>query len=220
MAENEGKKPEVDPARAMSAQHKPVQGKQPGKERPKVEPLEGVTAKKVKPPLGNRIRQAFTNDSAQSVGDYLLFDVAIPAIKATLFDLIQNGASRTLFGSGLQNNSPSRGGRIDYNRISRGQGVVVQPSAPGQPQVVGERNTFNFDGIIFPTRAGAERALTAMLDTLETYGIFAVADLYELVNITGSWSDSNYGWFNLNGATIEPVRNGFILDLPPVQPLR
>lgn len=220
MAENEGKKPEVDPARALSAQHKPAQANQPPKERPKLEPLEGVTAKKVKTPLASRIRQAFTNDTAQSVGDYLLFDVAIPAIKATLFDLIQNGASRTLFGSGIQSNPAARGTKINYNQISRGQGVVVQPTGVGQPQIAGQRNTFNFEGIIFPTRAGAERALTAMIETIEQYQMVSVADLYELVAITGSWSDSNWGWFNLNGADIVPVRNGFILDLPPVQSLR
>lgn len=220
MTENQGKKPEVDPARALSANHKPAQPKDASKERPKIEPLEGVNAKKLKTPIGTRIRQAFTNDTAQSVGDYLLFDVAIPAIKATIFDLIQNGASRTLFGSGVPRGQAQRGSSINYNQISRGQAVTVQPTGPGQPQVAGARSAFNFEGIIFPSRAGAERALTAMLETIEQYGVFAVADLYDLVNITGSWADDKWGWFNLNGADILPVRNGFILDLPPVQPIR
>lgn len=219
MAENEGKKPEIDPARAMSANHKPAGAPEPAKERPKVAPLEGVTAKKLKPALGTRLRQAFTNDDARSVGDYLLFDVAVPAVKATLFDLIQGGASRALFGQGIQRNQPRNGSRIDYNQISRGQ-VQVTPQGVA-PQAVGPRNgQFNFDNIIFPTRVGAERALTAMMETIENYGVFAVSDLYELVNLTGSWADDKFGWFNVNGADIVPIRNGFVLELPPVKPIR
>lgn len=220
MAENDGKKPEVDPARAMSANHQPATPAEPAKPRPKVEPLDGVTAKKIKTPLSARLRQAFTNDDARSVGDYLLFDVAVPAIKATIFDLIQGGASRALFGQGVGARQPTRGSNINYNNISRGQitgpaGGVVQPQMSAR-----DRATFNFEGIVFPTRVGAERALTAMLETIEQYGVFAVADLYDLVNIAGSFADDKWGWFNLQGADIVPVRNGFILDLPPVQSIR
>lgn len=219
MTESTGKKPEVDPARAMSANHKPAAPGQVPVERPKVEPLAGVTAKKLKPALGVRIRNAFTNDSAQSVGDYLLFEVAIPAIKATLFDLIQNGASRTLWGSGAPGRPQvQRGSRIDYNQITRSQTVGI--GGVVQPQQVAPRNAGSFDGIIFPTRSEAEQALTAMIETIEKYNVFAVSDLYELVNIRGSWADDNIGWFELTGADIVPVRGGFVLDLPPVQKLR
>jgi hypothetical protein len=220
MADSNGKKPEVDPARAMSANHQPATAKEVAKERPKLKPLEGVTAKKLKTPLSTRLRQAFTNDDARSVGDYLLFDVAVPAIKSTIFDLIQGGASRALFGQGVASRHPARGSSINYNQISRGQGSS-QPSTIVQPAMSArDRATFNFDGIIFPTRAGAERALTVLIETIEQYQVVGVADLYDLVGITPSFADDKWGWFNLQGADIVPVRTGFILDMPAVQPIR
>lgn len=218
MAENDGKKPEVDPARAMSAHHQPATPKNAKTERPKLEPLEGVTAKKLKVPLGVRLRQAFTNDDARSVGDYLLFEVAVPAIKATIFDLIQGGASRALFGQGSASRQSSRpGSNINYNQISRGQqpGNAVQPTMSAR-----DRATFNFDGIVFPTRAGAERALTVLIETIEQYQVVGVSDLYDLVGIASSFADDKWGWFNLQGADIVPVRTGFVLDMPAVQPIR
>ena len=219
MADTDGKKPEVDPARAMSANHTPSGAKPAAKERPKVEPLEGVVAKKIKPSLGSRFRQAFTGDNAQGIGDYLLFEVAVPAIKDIIFNLIQGGTSRALYGVGIATRQGTRNGsNINYNQISRGQ---VGPNGAVQPQLSAhDRATFNFDGIIFPTRLGAERALTVMIETIDQYGVFAVSDLYDLVNIAGSFADDKFGWFNLQGADIVPVRNGFIFDLPPVQPIR
>lgn len=221
MTENNGKKPEVDPARAMSANHQAATPKDAKTERPKLEPLEGITAKKLKTPLGVRLRQAFTNDDARSVGDYLLFDVAVPAIKATIFDLIQGGASRALFGQGMSTRQPTRGGsNINYNQISRGQGVGQSVNTT-QPQMSArDRATFNFEGIVFPTRVGAERALTVLIETIELYQVVGVADLYDLVGITPSFADDKWGWFNLQGADIVPVRTGFVLDMPPVQPIR
>lgn len=223
MTENQGKKPEVDPARALSANHQPAAKKDAPKERPKLEPLQGVTAKKVKTPLGVRLRQAFTNDDARSVSDYLLFEVAVPAIKSTIFDLISGGASRALFGQGVGNRPGQRttnGSNINYNNISRSQ-ATGQPGNAVQPQMSAkDRATFNFDGIIFPTRAGAERALTVMLETIEQYQVVGVSDLYDLVNIASSFADDKWGWFNLDGADIVPVRTGFVLDLPAVQQIR
>lgn len=220
MAANDGKKPEVDPARALSANHQPATPKDAKTERPKLEPLEGITAKKLKTPLSVRLRQAFTNDDARSVGDYLLFDVAVPAIKATIFDLIQGGASRALFGQGVSTRQPTRGGsNINYNQISRGQGG--QPGNAVQPTMSArDRATFNFDGIVFPTRVGAERALTVLIETIELYQVVGVSDLYDLVGIASSFADDKWGWFNLQGADIVPVRTGFVLDMPPVQPIR
>lgn len=215
MAENSGKKPEVDPARALSANHKPAGTPDVEKQRPKVEPLEGIVVKKMKPRLSTRLRQAFTNDDARSVGDYLLFDIAIPAIKETLFNLIMGGSSRALFGQGAPRTQATKGPRINYEQISRSQSIT--PHVVSQSSHTASSGVHNFDNIIFPTRQGAERALTAMIETIENYGVFAVADLYELVNLRGSWADDKFGWFNVNGADIVPVRNGFILELPPVQ---
>jgi hypothetical protein len=221
MPDKEENKPLIDPARALSKSYPPNSKKskqESEKVEKKVERLEGVKAIKQKPPMGRRIREAFTGDSARGIGDYLIFEVALPAIKTTLFDLINQGANRALFGPGSQAPGAAnrRPGVVNYNQISRNQ--------VNQPQVINisarDKATHKFDNILFGTRQEAEVTLSALLDIVDRFDVAAVSDLYELVGVTGSFVDDKWGWFNLQGADIVPVRGGFILDLPATQPIR
>lgn len=221
MPENDNQKPQNDP-NVILRQAYPGNTNKGKKEEPKaekkVERIEGVVAVKQKPSMGKRIREAFTGDSARGIGDYLLFEVALPAIKTTLFDLINQGANRALFGSGgvpgAQNRRP---GTVNYNRISQnqvnqsGQTVVLSPK---------DKATHNFDNIVLATRQDAEVVLSRLIDLVDQYDVAAVSDLYDLVGVTGSFTDDKWGWFNLTGADIVAVRGGFILDLPATQPIR
>ena len=58
------------------------------------------------------------------------------------------------------------------------------------------------DAIVFDTRRDAEETLAAMLDILYDYGDVRVADLYDLVGVRSRYSDTKYGWKNLDGATV------------------
>jgi hypothetical protein len=222
MAENEEPTPQVDPARALRATYpannkaskKPVD--QPVKKLEKV--IEG-TAIRQKPPIGKRIRQAFTGDDARSVGDYLLFDVFLPALKTTISDMASQGVERLLFGE--KSRTPGAGNRrpgtVNYNMIS-GRNVATRD----EPRALSQRDraTHNFDPIVLPTRQDAETVLASMIDTIEQYDMATVSDLYELVGVTGNFTDDKWGWTNLAGADITRVRDGYVLDLPPTKPIR
>lgn len=227
MPNEDEKKPQVDPARSLASTY-PSNSKKSKEGEPdavipekKIEKLEGIQAVKQKPPLGRRIRAAFTGDDARSVGDYLLFEVAVPAIKSTIFDLITSGANRAMFGGGGQavNNSNIRrpAGQINYSQVSRAQvNGTVRPQMTER-----DKATHNFDNVTFPNRQQAEQALIALMSIINTYGVVAVSDFYELVDVTGSFADDRWGWFNLDGADIAPVRGGgFVLQLPPTQSIR
>ena len=41
-----------------------------------------------------------------------------------------------------------------------------------------------------------------------------VADLYELVGVTGEYTDNKYGWDSLGSASVTRVRGGYLVDLP------
>lgn len=220
MADNSEKQPEVDPNRAINLAH-PSNSKKSKAEAEeqvkKITPIEGINAKIQKPKMSRRLRDAFTGDDQSSIGEYLLFQVAIPAIKATMYDLITGGANRALFGSGANNvrQAVQRGaGTVNYNQISRSQ--VNQP-------VMSERDkaAHNFDNVTFDTRMQADQALGALIDILEQYQVVAISDFYELVNITGSFADDKWGWFELHGADIVPARGGgFMIQLPRPKVIR
>ena len=46
-----------------------------------------------------------------------------------------------------------------------------------------------------------------------------MADLYDMVNITGDYTDTKWGWYDLRGAGVERIRSGYLLDLPRPVPL-
>ena len=58
-----------------------------------------------------------------------------------------------------------------------------------------------------------------MDELIKEYGQVAVADLYDLVGITGSYTDNKYGWTNLRNAEAIRDRDGYLLRLPKALPL-
>ena len=81
------------------------------------------------------------------------------------------------------------------------------------------RTGYNYDDIILETRGEAEEVLERMEELIETYGIVSVADLYDLVGITGNYTDNKYGWTNIRNAEPVRVRDGYMLKLPKALPI-
>ena len=48
----------------------------------------------------------------------------------------------------------------------------------------------------------------------------SVMDLYDLVGITGQYTDNKYGWTNLRNAEPVRTRDGYMLKLPRAIPLK
>ena len=83
------------------------------------------------------------------------------------------------------------------------------PSGLGYPAV----------GIVIEDKGQAEMVLHQMDDIIMAYGQVRVADLYEMLGKTGTYTDNNYGWKNLQSASVQRVADGYLLKLPRVVPL-
>ena len=59
-----------------------------------------------------------------------------------------------------------------------------------------------------------------MCEAIETYQMVSVADLYDLVGVTGDYTDNKYGWTNLRNAKVVRVRDGYMIDLPKALPIQ
>lgn len=80
--------------------------------------------------------------------------------------------------------------------------------------------THNFDEIILESRAEAETVLERLIDTIDTFDVATVSDLYDLVGISGSFVDSQWGWTDLRDASLRRVRDGYLLNLPKTDRIR
>lgn len=164
--------------------------------------------------LGHKFRETFAGDDAQTVGQYLLFDVVIPATKNLIFDMLSEGARRILFGG---SGGPSRtgmvasvvGSRTSYNKMYTGGSSVS--SAPVASKT---RATMDFKDIYLQDRGEAEMVIDALSAMIDEYGSATVADLYALVNITGDYTATKWGWTSMGGAKPHYTRDGYMLDLP------
>jgi hypothetical protein len=169
---------------------------------------------------GFAARSGIIGDSAQNVGHYLASDVLLPALKSLVSDIVSQGVDRLLFGDSRPRQSTgSRPGYTSYNRIST---TTTRPTEYGGREISRRaRAVHDFDEIILATRAEAEDVLTALRDIVDKFECATIVDLYDLVDITGSFTDNKWGWYaeDLRRVGISRIRDGFVLDLPKPQAL-
>lgn len=174
-------------------------------------------ATQVKRPASRRFFDFLFAESPKQLGSKIGRDVIVPRIKAGFEEAANSFLSGMLWGdsanrpvSNIVRGTVLRGGGINYNGISvSGNSPMTQALAASQT-----RSTGNYQDLVVPTQQQAELLLANMYELLNQYRIVAVADLYELANITPSPSDNAYGWTTLDGARISKVREGYLLELP------
>ena len=164
-----------------------------------------------------RLTDIFILEDVSKVKDYIIHDVLIPTIKETIYDVIVNSLDISLFGGRSSGSKRSRRptadkvSYTDYGSMSRSE---------ERTRSARTSSVYSYDDIVIPTRGEAEAVLERMDELLETYEQVRVADLYELVGITGEYTDNKYGWVNLQNADVVRVRNGYKIKLPRAMPLR
>ena len=53
----------------------------------------------------------------------------------------------------------------------------------------------------------------------EAYQVVSVADFYDLVGVSGNYTDNKYGWTDIRNASVIRVRDGYMIKLPKALPL-
>lgn len=185
-------------------------------DRPKLDKVISGKAVEKKKWWVTRVTAKFAGDDARSVGSYLLYDVFIPAFKDMLADAAAQGTQRLLFGdSGTSYRSRSRDRgepyRTPYGRMSTGHS---EPERHRRELSHRDRAAHDFRDIVVETRRDAEDILDALYRRIDDYGSATVADLYDLADISGSFTDDKWGWFDLRNSGVKRVRDGFCLVLP------
>lgn len=193
----------------------------PVREERKIEKVITGEAVQRKKPLGRKIAETFTGDDMHSVGGYILFDVIIPAAKTMISDAASQGVERMLFGETTRR-APSHGVRknyTSYNRMSNPVGRAGEPDGPRNMSYKA-RATHDFGEVVLDSRGEAETVIESLGDLISEYDVATVSDLYELVGVTGSFTDDKWGWTDIRGTTVSHVRGGgYLINLPRPTPI-
>lgn len=177
-----------------------------------------------KTPLSRRVSRNLIGGDAQSVWGYVFGEVLIPAARDMVADAVTGGVERLVFGESTPVGRSRRArsasyGHVPYNRYSSPTGRNSRSDEPRRELSRRARATHSFDEIIMRNRVEAEEVLDKLDDLTDRYDNASVADLYELVGISGNYTDDRWGWTDLSGASVSRVRDGYLLNLPKPEPL-
>ena len=171
-----------------------------------------ATGKQRKKSDVRKFTDVFVSEDMASVKDYILMEVLLPAAKKAIADAVTNGIDMLLYGEARSKNR-DRGSRVSYTRYyERDRERDYERGARTRAR------GYDYDDIILDTRREAEEVLDRMQDLIDTYGMVSVADLYDLVGISGKYTDNKYGWTHLRSADVQRVRDGYLLKLPKALP--
>ena len=174
-------------------------------------PLEGVNVTKKKTSAGKKFMETIITDSIEDVKTYVIFDVMIPRVKDTILDMVNQGLNMLFKGDPRSTTKKSSNG--GYNPRVSYQSYYDEPKY-GRNTRQGGYHTYDIGELIVDDRGQAERILDRMFDILENYPAVTVGDLYEIVGLTTTPSDFNYGWTDLSNSGVKRVGAGYKLDLP------
>jgi hypothetical protein len=166
-----------------------------------------------------RATRSLVADDVQNIRGYLLSEIVVPTVRNFIRDIIVSSTDRALYGSargrrdgpGFGLSGTVGGIRTKYDQISTGERRPMSRDA---------QRRHDFDEVVLEGHAEAVEVVEALIARVMRYGAASVADLYDLVGVTGSYADQKWGWTDLRTADVRPSRGGYLLDLPQPEPLR
>lgn len=182
----------------------------------KIEKVISGTAKAKKKSEIRKFTDVFVSEDMDNVKSYILMDVLVPAIKKAISDIVTNGVDMLLYGEsgGSKPATKSAASRVSY------RSYYDSPSNRLETRSINRASIgYNYDDVLLDNRGEAESVLARMDELMETYGLVSVADFYDLVGITGNYTDNKYGWTDIRSASIVRTRDGYMIKLPKALPL-
>lgn len=207
--------PDVDGIRGMDLPGNSIKSNDDASAQKKVDKVvKGhVTIKKKS--LGRKFVDTFFGEDVVDVKGYIINDVLIPALKNTIDDVVSDGIKLILFGEVKGGNSRKGNGRpyVSYDR-------AYSKDRREDCGRASSRARYEFGDAILDNRGDAEEILSNLVDIIEDYGAASVADLHDMLGVTGAFTDNYWGWTDLSNATVRRVREGYLLDLPKTVSLK
>lgn len=183
-------------------------------ERKKVEKI--ANGKVQKPSLWSKVKtNLFSNED--NIGDYLVFDVFIPAAKNVISDAITGALQMLLYGDNRRPNGVNRDrGRSTYTSYGRyyDQNDRRVREERRSPRQVNPRAILDYSNVVVDTRREAELVLQQLDDQIAVYGMATQADFYDAIGLDTEYTDNKVGWKDLRNAQIERRRDGYGFILP------
>lgn len=161
-----------------------------------------------------KIGDVFISEDIKNVKSYVLMDVLVPAIKKAISDIVTNGIDMILYGETGRSSKRSTTDRFSYSSC------YSDPRSSRASE--SNRGRFEYDDIVFVSRADAVRVQEELANVIDRYGFVTVLDYYDMAEITAPHTANKYGWMSKQSiihADIIRARDGYIIKLPKAMPI-
>jgi len=198
-----------------------------GKKKPETPPekkVEKVVTGKVakrKIPLTHRFKDIFARGEFRQAVHFVTVDVLLPSMRNLIVDATSKGIERLVYGDTRQRRSGGYNGgtRVSYNDpVNRLTHPGMSSSRSPQGMLPPSRSK-NSDDILLERHEDAQHILETLADLINTFDAASVADLNNMIGLPASYVDEKWGWVHLMDADIMHTRQGYLLRLPPIEPL-
>lgn len=189
--------------------------------RPRPTRSSGERAEIKKETFGSKFKKAWFGGDVENAGDYMIFEVGVPALKATLADMLNNGVQILLFGQADGKRSMGRSAaQAGYNAAYR-----VSREREREEDIRRSRRSSDVGPIweqVEPmSKSFANSVLQDMRDRADRDDYCTVGDLLYYLGFKESdikTEDEEKCWYKedlrSDMAGIMQVRGGWQLDLP------
>jgi hypothetical protein len=186
-------------------------------------PREAIVSGEVvirKKSIGRKIKDIFFGGDFKNAARYVAAEVALPAFRNMVVDTVTKGVERVIFGpdrASQRSRTPNYSGRTIYNApVSRQYSSVMLPH---QPPYLSRNARMDLGDLIFPSREEAEGVLEMLGDIIDKEKVATKMELMEICGRPTQYTDQKWGWSFIGNAEIIQIREGWLLDLPPMEPI-
>lgn len=160
--------------------------------------------------LGRRLAKEFLGDPRE-MREYFFEDVLFPGIKRAILDMMSMMFFNDTYGD------RERGGRRrDYTRSFRSDSRRSSDrSRRDRDSRSGGDDKIDYKNIRFNKRSDADRIMATLRGRVREYGSASIADLYDLIDVTPSHRDFDFGWDREEDIGMRRMSDGrWLLDVP------
>ena len=180
-----------------------------------------VTTKKS---LRQKFIDTFISKDVKDLKHYILLGVIVPTIRDTIINVVEttfNVDDLGYFDRGGYGRRPSDyDRRYPYGSMYRSRGYSrSQYSYDGRRDYRDDylysssNDKVDYKNIILKDRRDAEAIVRDLRERVRSFHQASVGDLYDLLDISGSNVDFDWGWTEENEIGIRRVTNGYLIDV-------
>lgn len=186
-------------------------GKNVSSDRQKLNPIvKKSSVVSTKKPLSQKFTELFISEDTKDVKSYVIMDVLIPTVKNTILDVIE----MIFFGGTTgrrSRGSYSNRDRVSYSSYYRSEYNGSRRDSDDRRYSSNEK--VDYRNIVLRDRRDAEEVITELKRRIDTYQQATIADLLDLIDISSSYVDNNWGWTDERDIGIRRVNSGYLIDV-------